>query len=98
MSRNQIEHRARLREKGQVTLPKEVRAAFDLNEGDDLVFKINESGELVIERVLTIPPDQTWFWSERWQKMEREAQADIDAGRVSRYANVDDAIEALQDL
>ena len=25
-------------------------------------------------------PDQAWFWSERWQRMEQEAQADIDAG------------------
>ncbi|MBL7163712.1 MAG: AbrB/MazE/SpoVT family DNA-binding domain-containing protein [Anaerolineales bacterium] len=98
MSRNQIEHRARLREKGQVTLPKEVRAALDLHEGDDLVFRINEKGELMIERVLTVPQDQAWFWSERWQKMEQEAQADIEAGRVSRYEGVDGAIEALEDL
>ena len=98
MSREEIEHRARLREKGQVTLPKEIRAALDLHEGDDLAFKINEKGELVIERVLTIPQDQAWFWTKRWQKMEREAQADIDAGRVSRYKDVDRAIEALEDL
>ncbi len=98
MSNKQLEHRARLREKGQVTLPKEVRAALDLHEGDDLVFRINEKGELVIDRVLTIPPDQAWFWTERWQKMEREAQADIEAGRVSRYEDAESAIEALEDL
>ena len=98
MSRKEIEYRARLREKGQVTLPKEIRTALDLHEGDDLAIRINEKGEIVIERVLTIPSDQAWFWTERWQKMEREAQADIEAGRVSRYKDADSAIEALEDL
>ena len=98
MGHENIEHHARLREKGQVTLPKEVRAALDLHEGDDLLFRTNEKGELIIERLLTVPPDQAWFWTERWQKMEREAQADIEAGRVSRYKDTDSAIEALEDL
>lgn len=31
-----------------------------------------------------------------WQKMECEAQADIEAGRVHKYDNAEDAIEALE--
>lgn len=27
-------------------------------------------------------PDQAWFWTDEWQAKEREAQEDIDAGRV----------------
>jgi AbrB family looped-hinge helix DNA binding protein len=95
MSREQKEHRARLREKGQVTLPKEIRAALDLHEGDDLVFRINEKGEIIIERTFTVSQDQAWFWTERWQKMERGAQADIEAFRVSRYSDIDQALEDL---
>ena len=52
----------------------------------------------MIDRQRTIPPDQAWFWTERWQQMEREAQADIDAGRVHRYANVEESIAALERL
>jgi antitoxin MazE len=48
--------------------------------------------------VVTIPADQAWFWTEHWQEMEREAQADIEAGRVSRYKDADSAIEALENL
>jgi len=29
-----------------------------------------------------VPAEQQWFWSDRWQEMEREADADIAAGRV----------------
>ncbi len=43
-----------------------------------------------------IPPEQTWFWSENWQEMEREAQADIDSGRVRCHNNIDEAIEDLE--
>ena len=32
-----------------------------------------------------IDPDQAWFWSDRWQQMEREADQDLAAGRVKRF-------------
>ena len=91
-------YKTRLRAKGQVTLPSEVRELLSVNEGDDLVFRTNEEGQVIIERARIIPPDQAWFWTERWQRMEREAQADIEAGRVSHYANVDEAIFDLETL
>jgi len=43
-----------------------------------------------------IDPGQRWWWTEEWQKGEREAQKDIEAGRVSKvYKNI---TEALADL
>ena len=88
--------KARVRPKGQVTLPSEIRNLLGLNEGDDLAFSLNEQGQVIITRLEVIPPDQAWFWTEQWQKVERDAQADIDAGRVHRYANIDEAVSALE--
>ena len=88
--------KTRVRPKGQVTLPSEIRNLLGLNEGDDLAFSLNEQGQIIITRLEVIPPDQAWFWTEQWQKAEREAQADIDAGRVHRYANIDEAVSALE--
>ena len=88
--------KTRVRPKGQVTLPGEIRNLLGLNEGDDLAFSLNEQGQVIITRLEVIPPDQAWFWTEQWQKVEREAQADIDAGRVHRYANIDEAVSALE--
>ena len=94
---NRIEsYRSRLRTKGQVTLPSEVRKLLSISEGEDLIFRVEENGQVVVERAISIPADQAWFWTERWQKMEREAQADIDSGRVHRYPNVDEAISSLE--
>ena len=88
--------KTRVRPKGQVTLPSEIRNLLGLNEGDDLAFSLNEQGQVIITRLEVIPPDQAWFWTEQWQKAEREAQADIDAGRVHRYANIEEAVSALE--
>ena len=88
--------KTRVRPKGQVTLPSEIRKLLGLNEGDDLAFSLNEQGQVIITRLEVIPPDLAWFWTEQWQKAEREAQADIDAGRVHRYANIDEAVSALE--
>ena len=90
-------YRTRLRAKGQATIPGEVRELLNLNEGDDLAFYVDEQGKVVVTRLHTIPPEQAWFWTERWQRMEREAQADIDAGRVHQFSNVEDMISWLDE-
>lgn len=98
---NQSEQRyykTRVRTKGQITLPVEVRRMLKIRDGDDLVFGVNEKGQLVVDRARTIPPDQAWFWTERWQKMEKAAQADVDAGKFKVHANLDEAISHLESL
>jgi len=41
--------------------------------------------------------DQEWFWSEKWQAGEREVDADIKAGRVSKkFKKASDLIKSLK--
>jgi antitoxin PrlF len=91
-------YRAQMRSKGRLTLPSEVRDVLNVEEGDDLVFTVEEAGRVLVQRLPVIDPEQAWFWTERWQAMEREAQADIDEGRVTRFKSVDDAVAALEQL
>ena len=42
-----------------------------------------------------IPKDQEWFWSEKWQRGEREANTNLKAGR---YKTFDSAEELIADL
>ena len=42
-----------------------------------------------------IPADQAWFWTEEWQKGEREVDEDIAAGRVKRFDSVEELFEDL---
>lgn len=41
---------------------------------------------------------QAYFWTEEWQKGEREADEDIRAGRVTVFDSADDALQHLRDL
>lgn len=65
-----------------------------LNDGD--VFQVQlENGKIVLVPMKLIPSDQAWFWSEEWQKGEKEAEADITSGRVKSFENAEDLLEEL---
>jgi len=89
--------RTRLRVKGQVTVPGEIRDLLGVEEGDELVFMVDEKGRVIVERVQIIPPDQAWFWSERWQRLEREVQQDIEKNKIHQFDSDDDAVRFLNE-
>ena len=76
----------RVRQNGQITIPKKLREMFDLKKGDILLVESREDGILIQPRKL-VDPTQSWFWSKEWQEKERQADADIAAGRVSPSLN-----------
>ncbi len=47
----------------------------------------------LLQRVKTA--GQEWFWSERWQRMEREADEAIAAGRVEHFDDLDSFLAGL---
>lgn len=76
---------------GQVTIPKIYRDRLKISEGDAVEFVAVEGG-LVLrpKKVITIPPDQAWYWTPAWQVSERQADADKRAGRYFPLSSVDD--------
>jgi AbrB family looped-hinge helix DNA binding protein len=93
--------RSTLRDKGQLTLPSEVRSALHVEPGDEIEFQVLETGDVIMRGLKMIPADQAWFWTESWQKGEREATADITAGRVETFKDEEsffDFIKAPEDL
>jgi len=84
-----------MRDRGQVTLPREVRQALHVDSGDELIFEVTDDGVLVRGMKL-IPADQAWFWSAEWQRGEREASKDIVKGRTIKHADAEDMFNALR--
>lgn len=90
--------RSRLRVKGQITVPSEIRNLLKAEEGDELVFLVDENDRVYIERVQIIPPDQAWFWRDRWQRMEREAQLDIENKRLHHFDSTEETLKFLDNV
>ncbi len=51
---------------------------------------------LILTPKRAVDLEDAWFWSKEWQKHEREADADIKAGRVKKAASVEETIRALK--
>ena len=55
-------------------------------------------GELSRQNVLDPKSDlddQTWYWTKLWQRWEQQADEDVAADRVKRFASVGDLIAEL---
>jgi AbrB family looped-hinge helix DNA binding protein len=46
--------RTRLRAKGQITVPDQVREILGADEGDEIAFRVTEAGQIVIEKLQVI--------------------------------------------
>lgn len=55
-----------------------------------------EDGAIVMRPKMLIDADQAWFWTDEWQRGEREASADISAGRVRRSRSGTEFINSLK--
>jgi len=84
-----------VREKGQITIPAEVRRAAHLEEGDPVEVEIVEEGILLRPRKV-IDATQAWFWTPAWQESLRRSIAQIEAGEGVAFAD-DDAFRTALD-
>ena len=81
--------------RGLIALPPAVRRHLGLDQPGAQVEVIEREGEVVLRPYLPVPADQAWFWTKRWQRMEREVDEAVAAGRVTA---VDGAEAMLADL
>lgn len=83
-----------VRKNAQITLPAGIRKKAHIEEGDILEAEVR-GDEIVLKPKKLIDKSQAWFWTEEWQKGEREADEDIAAGRVKTFDNVEDFVKDL---
>ena len=81
--------------RGLIAIPTAIRRHFGLDKPGAQVEIIEREGEIVLRPHLAVPTDQTWFWTDRWQQIEREADDAISAGLIT---TVDGVEELLADL
>ena len=78
--------------RGTVALPADFRQRFHL-DGPEAQIRLIDRGDGTAELVpvVAVPANQAWFWTDRWQAMEREADGDAAAAR----STVVEGLEAL---
>jgi antitoxin MazE len=89
-------HILTVQSRGTVSLPVQLRRRLHLDQADSQIKLIeHDDGRVELIPVVVVPADQAWFWTDRWQAMEREADADIAGGRAVVVEGVDDLIAHL---
>jgi antitoxin PrlF len=79
-----------------VTIPREIREAAHLEEGDPVVVEVTSEG-ILLRPQKVIDASQAWFWTPEWQKGEAVASADIEAGRVEAFKTSEDFLASLDE-
>jgi len=85
-----------IRSNGQITLPASIRHQANLQEGDALEAIIDEDGAIRLVPQLLVERSQAYFWTERWQEGEREADEDLRAGRYKDFDDIESLLEELE--
>lgn len=87
-----------IRNRNQITIPREYAEYVGISEGEELKYDITDDGALILRPVITVPKDQAWFWTEKWQAEEREVDEEIRTGQISAPQNLEDFINDLEKL
>ena len=85
-----------IRNKGQVTIPADVRRAVHLEEGDPIQVEVVADG-ILLRPQKVIDATQAWFWSRAWQERVAQSVAQIEAGEGERFATDEEFLAALDE-
>lgn len=88
-----------VRDRGVVVLPTEVRRRLQLDEpGAQVEITEREDGVLELRPALPVPANQRWFWEDRWQRREMEADEHLAAERATVHDSSEDFLKHLDQL
>ncbi len=80
-----------LSKRNQVTIPKDfIPTGVSLFLCEKL-----DDGAIVLHPRVSIPANQKYYWTARWQKGEKQASEDIKKGRIRRHTSVGALVKNL---
>jgi len=90
-----MEELLKVRKKGQLTLPSSMRRKLGIEDGCIVLSKIVDDAIVLVPQDM-IDRGQAWFWKERWQRLEAEADRDIAEGRTKTFDSVEDLFHEIE--
>lgn len=88
--------RARISKRSQVTIPKKIVEALQLQEGDELDVELDQQGRIVIEPTVSIPRSQAFYWTEEWQEAEKVAEEQKKYGNIPEPMEGEDFVKMME--
>jgi AbrB family looped-hinge helix DNA binding protein len=85
-----------IRNKGQVTIPADVRRAARLEEGDPIEVEVVEGG-ILLRPQKVIDATQAWFWSRAWQERVGRSVEQVEVGESERFETDEEFLAALDE-
>ena len=82
--------------RGVIAIPTAIRRHFGLDQPGAQVEVIERDGEIVLRPHVAIPADQAWFWTERWQRLERQADEAVVNGNIAVADDIDELLDDLE--
>jgi bifunctional DNA-binding transcriptional regulator/antitoxin component of YhaV-PrlF toxin-antitoxin module len=82
--------------RGLLVLPADLRRRHRLDEpGAQLEIVERDHGIIELRPHTAVPAAQDWFWTERWQAMERGVDERVSGGEVTTHETGDDFLGHL---
>jgi AbrB family looped-hinge helix DNA binding protein len=85
-----------IQSRGVIAIPMAIRRHLGLDQPGAQVEVIERDGEIVLRPHVAVPADQAWFWTERWQQLEREADAAVVSGDIALAGDIDALLDDLE--
>lgn len=81
---------------GQIRIPKKIMLSLGIEKGDYLEVAIHEN-QIILKPRKLIDPSQGWYWTKEWQKMESQADEDIEKDRLSgKFTSAEEGLKWLK--
>lgn len=85
----------KVKNKYQIVIPEDVRKKLKVDIGDTLEI-MEKDGSLVIKPVMFIEKSQAYFWTDKWQKGEKEAEDAKEKGKFKEFKKAEEAVKWLR--
>jgi AbrB family looped-hinge helix DNA binding protein len=86
-----------VQQRGLLALPKGVRARLGLDRpGAQVEVVERDDGVIELHPHVAVPAEQASFWTDRWQRLEREADEHIAAGELTTFDSSADFLSSLE--
>ena len=92
-------HFVTLQSRGLIALPAGVRARHGLDEPGAQVEVVERAdGVIELHPRVSVPAEQAWFWTDRWQAMEHEVDEHVSRGEVTVHESTKEFLSFLASL